>query len=85
MATLTVRVPDSIDRKLSSIAKRTQRPKSFYLRAIIESGLAEMENEYKAHAVKKLSAKTKKAMAESLSGKMESFGSSKELFKSWKS
>ncbi len=45
---LGVRLPEILDRRLSSLSKSTQRPKSFYVKEAIEQYLNEYEEIYKA-------------------------------------
>ena len=47
MAT-SIRLSPDVSRRLDRLAAKTGRTKAFYLRLIIESGLAEMENYYLA-------------------------------------
>jgi RHH-type rel operon transcriptional repressor/antitoxin RelB len=47
MAT-SVRLSSEVSQRLDRLAAKTGRPKAFYLRLIIESGLSEMENYYLA-------------------------------------
>ena len=50
MAT-SIRLPAELEQRLDSLASRTGRTKAFYLRQIIENGIAEMEEYYLAHEV----------------------------------
>jgi RHH-type rel operon transcriptional repressor/antitoxin RelB len=47
MAT-SIRLSSEVSKRLDRLAAKTGRPKAFYLRLIIESGLSEMENYYLA-------------------------------------
>jgi RHH-type transcriptional regulator, rel operon repressor / antitoxin RelB len=47
MAT-SIRLSPEVSKRLDRLAAKTGRPKAFYLRLIIESGLSEMENYYLA-------------------------------------
>jgi len=44
MATLTLRVEDQLDRKLKSLAKETERPKSYFIKKALELYLEEYED-----------------------------------------
>lgn len=48
---LTVRIPDEIDFRLNSLAKKTGRSKSFYVRKAIEEKLEDLEDLYLGLAV----------------------------------
>jgi RHH-type rel operon transcriptional repressor/antitoxin RelB len=50
MAT-SVRLSPDLAARLDRLAQRTGRTKAFYLRQILESGIAEMEEYYLAHEV----------------------------------
>lgn len=41
--TLTLRLPDELSDRLDRLAAATSRPKSFYVRALLEEHLAELE------------------------------------------
>lgn len=41
--TLTLRLPDELSNRLDRLAAATSRPKSFYVRSLLEEHLAEME------------------------------------------
>lgn len=41
--TLTLRLPDDLGARLDRLAKSTSRPKSYYVRSLIEDHLAELE------------------------------------------
>jgi RHH-type transcriptional regulator, rel operon repressor / antitoxin RelB len=43
---VAVRLPDDLERRLDELAKRTGRPKSFYIRQAIEEHLDELEEAY---------------------------------------
>ena len=45
---LNVRVPDEIAKKLERLSARTKRPKSFYLKQMLEEYLEEYEDAYLA-------------------------------------
>ena len=45
---LNVRLPENVARKLESLSVRTKRPKSFFIKEILEMYLDEMENAYLA-------------------------------------
>jgi len=45
---LNVRLPENVARKLESLSVRTKRPKSFFIKEILEMHLDEMENAYLA-------------------------------------
>jgi len=47
---LTVRLPNDIEDRLNTLAKTTNRPKSFYVREALERSLAEIEDIYLAEA-----------------------------------
>lgn len=47
---LSVRLPDDIDKRLSHLAKVTNRPKSFYVREAIERSLEDIEDAYLAES-----------------------------------
>lgn len=48
---LTVRLPDEINSRLASLAEKTGRSKSFYVRKAIEEKLEDMEDLYLGLAV----------------------------------
>lgn len=48
---LTVRLPDEINARLSTLASKTGRSKSFYVRKAIEDALEDMEDLYLGLAV----------------------------------
>jgi RHH-type transcriptional regulator, rel operon repressor / antitoxin RelB len=48
--TYSVRLPIKIEQRLSSLAKKTGRTKSFFIRKAIEKGLADTEDYYLAAA-----------------------------------
>ncbi len=48
---LTVRLPDEINLRLNSLAKKTGRSKSFYVRKAIEEKLEDLEDLYLGLAV----------------------------------
>lgn len=41
--TLTLRLPDELNARLNRLAESTSRPKSFYVRALLEDHLSELE------------------------------------------
>jgi RHH-type transcriptional regulator, rel operon repressor / antitoxin RelB len=45
---LAVRIPDDLDARLSNIAKKTGRTKSFYVRAALTEKLADLEDYFLA-------------------------------------
>ena len=45
---LNVRLPENVARKLESLSVRTKRPKSFFIKEILEMYLDEMEDAYLA-------------------------------------
>lgn len=45
---LTVRLPDDIEERLNTLAKTTNRPKSFYVREALERSLEDIEGIYLA-------------------------------------
>lgn len=45
---LTVRLPDDIEDRLNTLAKTTNRPKSFYVREALERSLGDIEDIYLA-------------------------------------
>ena len=47
---LTVRLPNDIEDRLNTLAKTTNRPKSFYVREALERSLEEIEDIYLAEA-----------------------------------
>lgn len=47
---LTVRLPNDIEDRLNTLAKTTNRPKSFYVREALVRSLAEIEDIYLAEA-----------------------------------
>ena len=47
---LSVRLSDDIDKRLSHLAKVTNRPKSFYVREAIERSLEDIEDAYLAES-----------------------------------
>ena len=47
---LSVRLPDDIDKRLSHLAKVTNRPKSYYVREAIERSLEDIEDAYLAES-----------------------------------
>ena len=57
---LTVRLPDEINSRLASLAEKTGRSKSFYVRKAIEEKLEDMEDLYLGLAVLKESEQEKK-------------------------
>ena len=46
--TLNVRISDEIERRLEDLAKKTKRPKSFYIKDMLEKYLDEYEEAYLA-------------------------------------
>lgn len=42
----TIRLPDDIEKRITDLAARTQRSRSFYLREAIERALPQLEWEY---------------------------------------
>lgn len=47
---LTIRLPAEMDSRLNFLAKSTNRPKSFYVRAALERSLEDLEDVYLAEA-----------------------------------
>jgi RHH-type rel operon transcriptional repressor/antitoxin RelB len=47
---LSIRLTPEMDRRLSELARRTGRTKSFYVRELIESNLEDLEDRYLAEA-----------------------------------
>ena len=47
---LSIRLNPEIDRRLSEIARRTGRTKSYYVRELIESNIEDLEDRYLAEA-----------------------------------
>lgn len=47
---LTVRLPDDLEERLNTLAKTTNRPKSFYVREALERALEDIEDIYLAEA-----------------------------------
>jgi len=45
---LNIRLPDDISSRLDFLAERTKRPKSFYVKEILEQHLSEYEDAYLA-------------------------------------
>lgn len=45
---LTVRLPDDIEERLNTLARTTNRPKSFYVREALERSLEDIEDIYLA-------------------------------------
>lgn len=45
---LTVRLPDDLETRLNTLAKTTNRPKSFYVREALERSLEDIEDIYLA-------------------------------------
>lgn len=45
---LTVRLPDDLEARLNTLAKTTNRPKSFYVREALERSLEDIEDTYLA-------------------------------------
>lgn len=45
---LTIRLPEKTEQRLNTLAKETNRPKSFYVREAIERSLDEIEDIYLA-------------------------------------
>ncbi|MFH1020861.1 MAG: DUF6290 family protein [Pseudomonadota bacterium] len=45
---LTVRLPDDLEARLNTLAKTTNRPKSFYVREALERSLEDIEDIYLA-------------------------------------
>lgn len=45
---LTVRLPDDIEARLNTLAKTTNRPKSFYVREALDRSLEDIEDIYLA-------------------------------------
>jgi len=42
----SIRLPADIEKRLTALARRTHRPKAFYIRAAMESYLEDMEDVY---------------------------------------
>jgi len=47
---LAVRLPEDLDRRLTELAQRTGRSKSFYARQALENHLDDLEDIYLGHA-----------------------------------
>jgi RHH-type rel operon transcriptional repressor/antitoxin RelB len=47
---LSIRLDPDIERRLSELAKRTGRTKSYYARELIEGGIEDLEDRYLAEA-----------------------------------
>lgn len=47
---LTIRLSPDTDRRLSELARRTGRTKSYYVRELIESNMEDLEDRYLAEA-----------------------------------
>ena len=47
---LSIRLNPDIDRRLSKLARRTGRTKSYYVRELIESNMEDLEDRYLAEA-----------------------------------
>ena len=47
---LSIRLNPDIDRRLSELARRTGRTKSYYVRELIESNMEDLEDRYLAEA-----------------------------------
>lgn len=47
---LSVRLPESLENRLNTLAKATKRPKSFYVREAIERSIEDIEDAYLAEA-----------------------------------
>lgn len=45
---LTIRLPAAIAARLETLAKKTQRPKAFYIKQLLEEHLADYEDAYLA-------------------------------------
>jgi len=45
---LNVRLPDDIARRLETLSAKTKRPKSFYVKQMLEEHLADYEDQYLA-------------------------------------
>ncbi len=45
---LSVRLPKSLESRLTALAKATKRPKSFYVREALERSLEDIEDTYLA-------------------------------------
>lgn len=48
MNSLTIRLPDEIDKRLNQLSKRTHRTKTFYVREAILSYIEDLEDTYDA-------------------------------------
>lgn len=70
---LTVRLPEDIDKRLTHLAKVTNRPKSFYVREALERALEDLEDGYLAEtAYERFVTSSEKAIP--LDALEESFG-----------
>ena len=47
---LSIRLDPDVDRRLSKLAQRTGRPKSYHVRELIEQNLEDLEDRYLAEA-----------------------------------
>jgi RHH-type rel operon transcriptional repressor/antitoxin RelB len=47
---LSVRIPDELARRFETLAKETNRPKSFYIREALERAIEDLEDIYLAEA-----------------------------------
>ena len=47
---LSIRLDPAMDRRLSELARRTGRTKSYYVRELIESNIEDLEDRYLAEA-----------------------------------
>lgn len=47
----SIRLPPDVERRLDALVKKTGRSKAFYLREMITSGIADMEDYYLAAGV----------------------------------
>jgi len=47
----TIRLPEDLEQRLNALARRTGRPKAFYIREAISEHLADLEDAYLADRV----------------------------------
>ncbi len=47
----TIRLPEDLEKRLDALARRTGRPKAFYIRAAITEHLSDLEDAYLADRV----------------------------------
>ena len=64
--TISLRLPDDLEKRLSFLADHTRRTKTYYLLEMIKNGLSELEDYYLAAEI----------LEEVRSGKMKTYSSS---------